>query len=296
MKTAKELDYTLHHLCIYDDKPRESMWPYLRWHHGITNYFSGAVFHVTGEGHSDYTFMGCGGKAFQIQIEAPPFQFQYERDWWATHGRGYNHICWLTSDARASMEQLLSNGATEVMPFEAFPTYDGFVVKDPEDRWIEIMEYTDATFRVQEFTQAPSGECGLQMVGNIEVCNDLDAMVDWYQRIMNLRTIRAFGEGDERVVYLVDQDYDSVSRPNLFVLQKARTEDQKARYAERGAYISEILYQARDVQRAWDDALWAGMEAIQAPELDPVTGLLTAYLKEPCGGNAIQLTEAFHPA
>ena len=44
-----------------------------------------------------------------------------------------------------------------------------------------------------------------------------------------------------------------------------------------------------------DDALWAGMEAIQAPEVDPLTGLLTAYLKEPCGGNALQLTENFAP-
>ena len=156
MKSARDLDYRLHHLCIYDDKPRDSMWPYLRWHHGITNYFSGAVFHVTGEGHSDYTFLGCGGRAYQVQIEAPPFQFEYERNWWRDHQRGYNHICWITSDARASMEQLLANGATEVMPFEEFPTYDGFVVHDPEGRWIEIMEYTDDTFRVQEFTHAPA--------------------------------------------------------------------------------------------------------------------------------------------
>lgn len=296
MKTAKQLDYTIHHLCIYDDKPRENIWPYLRWHHGITNYFSGAVFHVTGEGHSDYTFMGCGGNAFQIQIEAPPFQFEYERNWWAEHGRGYNHICWLTSNARASMDHLLFNGATEVMPFEEFPTYDGFVVHDPEGRWIEIMEYTDDTFRVQEFTNAPSGQCGLQMSGNIEICNDLEAMVKWYQEILDLRVIREFGEGEERVVYLVDKDYDPESRRNFFVLQNARTDDQKARYAQRGAYISEIIYQAKDVSRAWDDALWAGMEAIQAPEIDPVTGLLTGYLKEPCGGNAIQLTEIFAPA
>ena len=63
MKTARDLDYSLHHLCIYDDKPRDNMFPYLRWHHGITNFFSGNVFHVTGEGHSDYTFMVCGGEA-----------------------------------------------------------------------------------------------------------------------------------------------------------------------------------------------------------------------------------------
>ncbi len=90
------------------------------------------------------------------------------------------------------MEQLLANGATEVMPFEKFPTYDGFVVHDPEGRWIEIMEYTDDTFRVQEFTNAPSGECGLQMVGNSELCADVDAMKEWYQEVMGMRVLEEF--------------------------------------------------------------------------------------------------------
>jgi len=295
MTQAKELDYTLHHLCIYDDKPRDSMWPYLRWHHGITNYFSGAVFHVTGEGHSDYTFMGCGGHAYQIQIEAPPFQFEYERNWWRDHGRGYNHICWLTSNARASMDQLLANGATEVMPFEEFPTYDGFVVHDPEGRWIEIMEYTDDTFKVQEFTHAPSGECGLEMIGNAEICNDLEAMLDWYQTVMDLRILADYGEGEQRVVYLSDKDYDPKSRNTVFILQNARHDWEVKHKAEHGPYISAIVYQAKDVERAWEDALWAGFKEIQAPQVDPVTGAVTAYLAEPCGGNTVMLREQFKP-
>ena len=94
MTTASELNYSLHHLCIYDDKPRDNMMPYLRWHHAITNYFSGATFHVTGEGHSDYTFMGVGGHAYQIQIEAPPFQFEYERNWWADYGYPCTFFFW----------------------------------------------------------------------------------------------------------------------------------------------------------------------------------------------------------
>lgn len=295
MTSAKDLNYTLHHLCIYDDKPRESMWPYLRWHHGITNYFSGAVFHVTGEGHSDYTFLGCGGRAYQIQIEAPPFQFEYERNWWADHGRGYNHICWVTSNARASMDHLLANGATEVMPFEAFPTYDGFVVHDPEGRWIEIMEYTNDTFRVQEFTCAPSGECGLEIIGNAEVCEDVAAMRDWYTRVMDLRVLREFRDGDDHLVVMTDKDYDPRSRRSLFFLQNARTEFQKSHKAEHGLYISEIIYQAKDIERAWEDALWAGMQELQAPHTDPLTGLSTAYLREPCGGNVIMLTERYAP-
>ena len=295
MKTAEELDYRLHHLCIYDDKPRDNMWPYLRWHHGMTNYFSGNVFHVTGEGHSDYTFLGCGGRAYQIQIEAPPFQFEYERNWWADHGRGYNHICWITSDARASMEQLLANGATEVMPFEEFPTYDGFVVHDPEGRWIEIMEYTDENFRVQEFTNAPSGECGLQMVGNSEVCADVPGMKSWYEDIMGMRVIDEFKSNGYHEVVMTDKDYDDVERRSLFVLHNARHNFEKDHLAKHGPYISSIIYQAKDVKRAWDDALWAGMKELQAPEKDPLTGLQTAYLREPCGGNVLALTEPYAP-
>lgn len=296
MTTAKDLDYRIHHLCIYDDKPRENMWPYLRWHHGVTNYFSGNVFHVTGEGHSDYTFLGCGGHAYQIQIEAPPFQFEYERNWWRDHGRGYNHICWITGNARASMDHLLSNGATEVMPFEEFPTYHGFVVHDPEGRWIEIMEYTDDSFRVQEFTHAPSGECGLEMIGNAEICLDVDAMSNWYQEVMDLRVVDEFNDAQDKLIVLSDKDYDPVSRRNLFILQNARKDFEKTHMTEHGPYISAIIYQAKDVQRAWDDALWAGMEELQAPQVDELTGQLTAYLREPCGGNALMLTEHYAPA
>jgi catechol 2,3-dioxygenase-like lactoylglutathione lyase family enzyme len=295
MKTARALDYRLHHLCIYDDKPRESMWPYLRWHHGITNYFSGAVFHVTGEGHSDYTFLGCGGRAYQVQIEAPPFQFEYERNWWADHGRGYNHICWITSDARASMEQLLANGATEVMPFEEFPTYDGFVVHDPEGRWVEIMEYTDDTFRVQEFTNAPSGECGLQMVGNSEVCQDVEAMKDWYVNVMDMRVIDEFRVNGHHEVVMTDGDYDRDERRSLFVLHNARHDFEKAHLEKHGPYISAIIYQAKNMDRAWEDALWAGMQELSPPAEDALTGLRTAYLREPCGGNVIALTEEYAP-
>ena len=296
MTSVKELNYSIHHLCVYDDKPRDNMMPYLRWHHGITNYFSGAVFHVTGEGHSDYTFLGCGGHAYQIQIEAPPFQFEYEQRWWAEHGHGYNHICFLTSNARASMDHLLANGATEVMPFEQFPTYDGFVVHDPEGKWVEIMEYTDDIFRVQEFTHAPSGQCGLEMLGNVEVCNDVNLMRDWYVNVMDLRVAEEFKDGTDHIVVLTDKDYETISRRTLFILQNARTEEQKARLAQRGPYISEIIYQAKDLNAAWEDAKWAGFEPLAPPSVDPLTGLNTAYLLEPCGKNSILLTEYYAPA
>jgi 4-hydroxyphenylpyruvate dioxygenase-like putative hemolysin len=153
------------------------------------------------------------------------------------------------------------------------------------------MEYTHDRFRVQEFTNAPSGECGLQMIGNAEVCQDLDAMVAWYQDVMGMRVFKEFGSGDDRVVYMADEAYDPVERNAIFVLQQARQDFEKSHQQEHGPYISSIIYQAQDLQRAWDDALWAGMEALQKPAVDEATGATTAYLREPCGGNIIMLRE-----
>lgn len=295
IKSAQTLNYCLHHLCIYDDKPRESMMPYLRWHHAITNFFSGEVFHVTGEGHSDYTFMAVGGHAYQVQIEAPPFQFEYERNWWATHGKGYNHVCWLTSDAESSMKQLLSEGATEVMPFEHFPTYDGFVVHDPEGHWIEIMEYTHERFQVNELMHAPSGECGLEMVGHAAICRDVPAMVDWYTRVMGMTVAAEYKQDELHSVVLIDERYQPETRRSMLILQNPQTPDQRSRFETHGPYISDILYQAYDLQRAWDDAIWAGFKPLYELSIDPVTNLKTAYLLEPCGGNVVRLTEHYAP-
>lgn len=294
MSIAKNLDYELHHLCIYDDKQRDNMWPYLRWHHAITNYFSGAVFHVTGEGHSDYTFMGAGGSAFQIQIEAPPFQFEYERNWWRDHGRGFNHICWLVNDARKSMDDLLAKGATEVMPFEKFPTYDGFVAHDPEGHWIEIMEYTDEHFRVNELTHQPSGECGLEMLGTTLICDDVDKMTAWYIDALDMRIIKEYRDDKDTVIYLSDKYYDPKNRNSLFILQNARSDVQAAHQKKHGAYISHVVYSAFDIKRAYEDALWAGFEAVSEPVKDELTGAVTAYVKD-CYGNQLMLRERFTP-
>jgi 4-hydroxyphenylpyruvate dioxygenase-like putative hemolysin len=195
----------------------------------------------------------------------------------------------------------VTGGATTVAatttsaPFEEFPTYDGFVVHDPEGRWVEIMEYTNDTFRVQEFTNVPSGECGLQMVGNTEICSDVNAMKDWYVEVMGMHVLEEFRSNGDHTVVMSDSDYDADARRTLFVLENARHEHEKQHLAEHGPYISAIMYQAKDVARAWEDALWAGMKELHAPEKDSMTGLLTARLAEPCGGNVITLTEQYAP-
>jgi catechol 2,3-dioxygenase-like lactoylglutathione lyase family enzyme len=155
------------------------------------------------------------------------------------------------------------------------------------------MEYTDEYFKVQEFTHAPAGECGLEMIGNAEVCEDVEAMVDWYQRVMDLRILKRHENGEDVVVYLTDKEHDPETRNTVLILQNARLDFEKTHMADHGPYISAIVYQAKHVQRAFEDALWAGMKELQAPEVDPLTGALTAYLREPCGGNVLMLREQF---
>jgi len=121
-------------------------------------------------------------------------------------------------------------------------------------------------------------------------------MVDWYERVLDLRVLERFVGNGEQVVVMSDRHYDPVERRTLFVLQNARHEFEKQKIAEHGPHISSILYQAKDVNRAWEDALWAGMKGIKEPHIDVLTGLWTAYLAEPCGGNTIQLTEHYAPS
>lgn len=291
MASAKDLDYTIHHLCIYDKAPRDHMWPYLKWHHGITAFFTGDTFHIADEGHADYTFLGCGGRAFQIQLEAPPYQFKYEQNWYAKHGNGYNHICWVVNNARESFEQLQADGATVMQEFQPFPTYDGFVMSDPEGRWIEIMEYTHPNFRVQEFTNQPAGECGLRMIGFVEIVRDLQAMTDWYQRALDLRVLNSNGNGSGRSVELVDKYHDAGERNTVMILSDASTDEEKASLAKTGPYISAILYEALDLDRAVEDAEWAGMEVVSGIGTDENNGVRMARLREP-SGNLIHLREA----
>ena len=118
-------------------------------------------------------------------------------------------------------------------------------------------------------------------------------MVQWYQRVMDLRILKRYENDDDVVVYLTDKDYDPVARSTVFILQNARQDFEKTHIAEHGPYISAIVYQAAHVQRAFEDALWAGMKELQAPAIDPLTGALTAYLHEPCGGNVLMLREQF---
>ena len=156
--------YRLHHVCIYDGEPRTNMWTWLKWYHAIPQYYwGGEEFHLTDEGHVDYTFLACGS-AFQVQLESPPFQFEYERNWAERHGSGLNHICWIVDSAKASYDHLLANGCEPAQEYTEFGVYNGFVAKDPEGRWIEIMEYV-GDFKTPDVEFRPFGIPGLQMFG-----------------------------------------------------------------------------------------------------------------------------------
>jgi 4-hydroxyphenylpyruvate dioxygenase-like putative hemolysin len=294
MKRATHLDYTIHHLCIYDKDPRNHMWPYLRWHHGITGYFWGNTYHITDEGHADYTFLGCGGRAFQVQLEAPPYQFDYERRWYAKHGSGYNHICWIVNDAAASYEQLQAAGATIMQEYQPFPTYNGFVMADPEGRWIEVMEYTHPSFRVQEFTDRPAGPCGLKMIGFMSIVSDVDAMTHWYGEALGHQTLYEARNGSAALACLSDGHFDAKDRNTVMVLATPRSSVERATLDRTGPYLSAIVYQALDVEQAFEDAVAAGMTALEQPSEDPLMRALTARLREP-SGNEILLREPFSP-
>jgi uncharacterized glyoxalase superfamily protein PhnB len=51
------------------------------------------------------------------------------------------------------------------------------------------------------------------------------------------------------------------------------------------------LYEAKDLDRAFEDATWAGMKTVSAPAEDELTGVRMARLREP-SGNLIHIRQA----
>jgi catechol 2,3-dioxygenase-like lactoylglutathione lyase family enzyme len=285
-----EQTYRLHHLCIYDEHPREHMWTWLKWYHAIPQYYwGGEEFHLTDEGHVDYTFLACGS-GFQIQMESPPFQFKYEQEWHATHGSGINHICWIVPNAKATVDYLMSNGCSTRMEYEEFGVYRGYVCADPEGRWIEIMDYI-GEFKTPDVEFRPVGIPGLQLFGVTQLTNNLAEMSEWYQRVLGLRAVH--GNVDDGTVFLVDSEY-SAKRNIAMIMAEPATEAERELMAEHGPCIGGADYQAVDLERADADAVAAGFERVSTLSVDSRTGLRTSSFREP-SGNLVYLREMFSP-
>jgi catechol 2,3-dioxygenase-like lactoylglutathione lyase family enzyme len=270
-------DYWLHHLCIYDEHPREHMWTWLKWYHAIPQYYwGGEEFHLTDEGHVDYTFLACGS-GFQIQMESPPFQFTYEQEWHAAHGSGVNHICWIVPDAKATVDYLMGHGCSTRMEYEEFGVYRGYVCADPEGRWIEIMDYI-GDFKTPDVEFRPVGIPGLQLFGVTQLTDNLGEMSEWYQRVLGLHPLH--GTPDDGVVFLADSKH-SADRNIAMIMATPATRAERSLMDEHGPCIGGANYQAVDLERADADAVAAGFERLSELEVDPRTGLRTSMFREP---------------
>jgi catechol 2,3-dioxygenase-like lactoylglutathione lyase family enzyme len=234
--------------------------------------------------------MGCGSP-FQFQLEAPPFQFKYEQDWWKEFGRGINHICWVVSDAERSYDQLLTDGAIAMQEFTRFPTYDGFVAADPEGTWVEIMEYTTPQ-KVPQFVAEPVGLEGMQLFGGGILVRDLIAMQTWYEHALGLSTVFEQIDGDQGLIYMADSDYHPQTHNIVLKLSTPNTAAEIEGFERNGPHISALLYLAIDVAGAVKKADEAGLDLVSKPEIDDRTGVLTAVLREP-NGNLIEIRKPF---
>jgi catechol 2,3-dioxygenase-like lactoylglutathione lyase family enzyme len=278
--------FALHHLCIFDEDPRENVWTWLKWNHAIPQYYwGGEELHVTDEGHVDYTFLACGSP-FQIQLEQPPYQFEYERSWYEEHGSGINHVCWLVGDAKAASEHLLASGCETRMEFTDFGVYRGFVAADPEGRWIEIMEYLDG-FKTPDVEFRPIGFSGLQLFGPTQFTEDVGGMSAWYQRVLGLHEVR--GSAESGIVFLADGSR-SEERNIAMILAEPVTDVERAYVERHGFAIGGVNVQAVDVDRADQDAEAAGFERLAPLEVDERTSLRTSVFREP-SGNLVYLRE-----
>lgn len=294
----KKPTYYIEHLCIYDTDPRGTMWNFLKWAHCVPQYYWGEDVLISEDENvaSDYTFIGCGSK-FTIQLEAPMprLQFAYEREWFDTHPRGINHVCYIVDNAMDSYNQLKAAGCEFAQHYCEFPPYNGFVAKDPEGTWIEIMEYKmPDIFKVPYIEQRIHSFEKLRMFGPTILVKDLEAQEKFYHDVMGFKTAFKNVEDNKGIIYLIDERYDEASNNIALQLKTPSIDAEKDLFEKYGPYISTISYLSGDVEFAYERAIRAEFEPISAPAVDPLTGALTAWIREP-NGNIIEVREDWKP-
>jgi catechol 2,3-dioxygenase-like lactoylglutathione lyase family enzyme len=225
----------------------------------------------------------------------PRLQFEYERNWFDTHPRGINHVCYLVDNALDSYNQLKAAGCEFAQHYTVFPPYNGFVAKDLEDVWIEIMEYRmPETFKVPYMEPRYHSFEKLRMFGPVILCRDLGAQEKFYQDVMGFKSAFRNVTDNQGVIYMIDTRYN-VDDNNIAIQLKTPTiAPEKALFEKYGPYISTIAYLSGDVEFAYQRALRAEFESISAPAVDELSGAETAWLREP-NGNLIEIREEWKP-
>jgi 4-hydroxyphenylpyruvate dioxygenase-like putative hemolysin len=119
-------------------------------------------------------------------------------------------------------------------------------------------------------------------------------MTHWYGEALGHQTLYEARNGSAALACLSDGHFDAKDRNTVMVLATPRSSEERATLDRTGPYISAIVYQALDVEQAFEDAVAAGMTALEQPSEDPLMRALTARLREP-SGNEILLREPFSP-
>ena len=112
--------------------------------------------------------------------------------------------------------------------------------------------------------------------------------MQWYVDVLGQRIIHDARSDNDGIVYLADHTYDG--RQCVNVLATPANDAEHALMDRHGPVISSVLYQAGDVDAAWQDAVAAGFGEIAAPAFDDRIGCKTGYLREP-SGNIVQVRE-----
>ena len=136
------MDFRLHHVALYTNNLERSIEAYsslgLKKCMDLDN---GDIFR--------FVFFGSG-RGFMFQLEPPERLYDYESNWQDQHGNTFNHFCSFVDDCFAAEEHFKEHGMHIEFPTSHLLFVDSLVAFDLEKQNIELLQYTDPPFVIND--------------------------------------------------------------------------------------------------------------------------------------------------
>jgi lactoylglutathione lyase len=226
---------------------------------------------------------GLASTEYQLELAGPPFH-----GWMAEilekHGPSLDHHALLVEDLKDWVPKLKSEGIDILESPRAFLPARHMVFKDPSGTVVELVEGASRPPQPEATEQRASPMVIDYLINHSSIlCNDLDELESFYNRVFGMRTV--YDHRDLGYILVVDPVLEADSSreaPTLEIMgPEAEYEREQAFLAEHGPGLDHLCFVVEDVDAAYRDLLARGVKFPYPPEDSEFNRL--AFFKDPNG-------------
>jgi len=210
---------------------------------------------------------GPASTPFCIKLVGPPFR-DWAQDTYEERGPSIGDFAYVVDDLPAWHRKLRDSGVDIIMSPQQSLTIDEMYFRDICGNVVEMITFADETLfpRIQpKRTENEGIEYYLNHISML--CYDLSATEGFYHGVMGMETV--FDRRNTGFILVADPAYVADSKREAATLEimspEAPWEREQTFLAEHGAGLDHLCYVVNDVEKAFEELTFKGVEFFEEP-------------------------------